>query len=98
MMLLSRDYWWPGMAAFVSKYVEGCALCQQNKVNTHPTMPPLQPIAATSSLPFQFVTTDFITDLPVSNGFDSCWIVVDHNTTRGGYSTLYKGDRRSRNI
>lgn len=83
MMLLSRDYWWPGMAAFVSKYVEGCALCQQNKVNTHPTMPPLQPIAATSSLPFQFVTTDFITDLPISNGFDSCWIVVDHNATKG---------------
>lgn len=83
LVLLRRDYWWPGMAQFVKKYVEGCALCQQNKINTHPTVPPMNPIKAQSKLPFQVVTTDFITDLPLSNGYDSCWIVVDHNATKG---------------
>ena len=33
------DYWWPGMTVFVKNFVEGCATCQQMKVNTHPTMP-----------------------------------------------------------
>jgi hypothetical protein len=44
--LLERDYYWPGMQSFVSAYVCGCATCQQMKVNTHPTIPPLQPILA----------------------------------------------------
>jgi len=35
--LIRRDYWWPGMTRLVSKWVEGCAMCQQAKVNTHPT-------------------------------------------------------------
>ena len=83
LVLLRRDYWWPGMASFVTKYVSACALCQQNKINTHPTMPPLQPIPAESKLPFKFVTTDFITDLPLSNGYDSCCVMVDHNATKG---------------
>ena len=37
--LVSRNYWWPGMYVFVKNYVAGCALCQQMKVNTHPTSP-----------------------------------------------------------
>jgi hypothetical protein len=44
--LLERDYYWPGMQFFISAYVHGCATCQQIKVNTHPTIPPLQPILA----------------------------------------------------
>ena len=44
--LISCEYWWPGLPTFVKKYVEGCAMCQQNKVNTHPTQPPLVPILA----------------------------------------------------
>ncbi|THH18637.1 hypothetical protein EUX98_g8923 [Antrodiella citrinella] len=71
------------MATFVRQYVDGCALCQQNKINTHPTTPGLQPIAATTTLPFKAVTMDFITDLPESQGMTSCWIVVDHNATKG---------------
>ena len=44
--LVRRDYWWPGMASFVRNYVLGCAMCQQAKINTHPTVPPLMPIPA----------------------------------------------------
>ena len=42
--LLSRDYWWPGMSSFICCFISGCALCQQMKVNTHPTVPVLSPI------------------------------------------------------
>ncbi|ESK81074.1 pro-pol protein, partial [Moniliophthora roreri MCA 2997] len=42
--LVQRDYWWPGMAKFVKDFVDGCAICQQMKINTHPTRVGLQPI------------------------------------------------------
>lgn len=45
--LLRRDYFWPSMASYVNNYVKGCALCQQMKVNHHPTTPPLTPIKPT---------------------------------------------------
>ncbi|OBZ66806.1 hypothetical protein A0H81_13354 [Grifola frondosa] len=55
-----------------------------NKVNTHPTSPPLQPIpAAHDARPFSTLTMDFVTDLPESEGFDSLLVVVDHDVTKG---------------
>ena len=63
--------------------MEGCALCQQNKVNTHPTVPPLSPIKSIASHPFQQISCDLITDLPISLGFDSLLVMVDHGLTKG---------------
>ena len=65
------------------KYIEGCAICQQNKPNTHPTIPPLTPIRSTSTRPFQQISCDLITDLPLSEGFDSLLVVVNHGLTKG---------------
>ena len=42
--LVQRHYWWPRLRHFIYEYVAGCATCQQNKVNTHLTQPPVQPI------------------------------------------------------
>ena len=81
--LVSTEFWWPGLAFFVRKYVEGYAICQQNKVNTHPTAPPLVPIPSTAAHLFQQVSCDLITDLPPSSGFDSILVVVDHGLTKG---------------
>ena len=81
--LVTSEFWWPGLASFVHKYVQGCAVCQQNKSNTHPTIPPLTPIPSTSTQPFQQISCDLITDLPLSGGFDSLLVVVDHGLTKG---------------
>ena len=81
--LVASEVWWPGLAQFVRKYVEGCATCQQNKSNTHPTVPPLTPIKSHVSRPFQQVSCNLITDLPASSGFDSLLVVVDHGLTKG---------------
>ena len=81
--LLSQDYWWPGMSSFVRRFVAGCALCQQMKVNTHPTAPPLSPLSSTCSRPFQQLSVDLITGLPPSAGFDSLLVVVDHGLSKG---------------
>ena len=81
--VLECDFWWPGLSTFVKHFIAGCAVCQQNKVNTHPTVPPLCLILSTISLPFKQLSVDLITDLPVSSGFDSVMVVVDHGLTKG---------------
>ena len=82
--LIRRSYWWPGLSVFVKNLVAGCAVCQQMKINTHPSSLGLIPIHADpGALPFLQVTCDFITDLLLSAGFDSLMVVVDHSSTKG---------------
>ena len=82
-VLVRRLFWWPGMQYFVNDYVRGCAFCQQAKVNTHPSAPPLLPIEAdVHATPFSTITMDFITGLPASQGFDALLVVVDHDCTK----------------
>ena len=83
MELISEHYWWPRMFGTVKSYVDGCAPCQQMKVNTHPTAPPLNPVKFTATRPFELASTDFITDLPEVNGYDSLMVVVDHGLSKG---------------
>ena len=81
--LVAAEFWWPGLAQYIHKYVEGCTVCQQNKFNTHPTTPPLTPVNSLVSHPFQQISCDLITNLPPSSGFDSLLVVVDHGLTKG---------------
>ena len=81
--LLERDFWWPGLSSFVNAFITGCAICQQNKVNHHPTHPPLAPIPSSSSLPLKQLSVNLITDLPPSNGHDSLMVMVNHGLTKG---------------
>ena len=78
-----QSYWWPGLQSFIRKYVEGCATCAQFKVQTHPTKPSLYPIPSASPRLFGSIGMDFMTDLPLSDGFDSIMIVVDHGLSKG---------------
>jgi hypothetical protein len=81
--LLERDYYWPEMQSFVSAYVRGCATCQQMKINTHSTIPLLQPILAKlRNHLFQFVTCDFIMALPQSDRYTALMVVVDHDSIK----------------
>jgi len=81
--LIRWNYWWPGMTTFMKRYVKGCTKCQQMKVNTHLTTPPLTLIKSEGGCPFCLITTDFITDLPESNGYDSLMVMVDHGSMKG---------------
>uniref|UniRef100_A0A0W0GCQ7 RNA-directed DNA polymerase n=1 Tax=Moniliophthora roreri TaxID=221103 RepID=A0A0W0GCQ7_MONRR len=78
------DFWWPGMAKFIKAFMDGCVVCQQSKIITHPTRTPIQPIqVAPNSFTFQICTMDLITDLPECDGMDSILVVVDHSSTKG---------------
>ena len=78
--LVSRQFWWPGLSVFVRNYVHGCAVCQQTKINTHPTAPALMPIPAHANVhPFKYISVDFISD----TGYDAIMVVADHDLTKG---------------
>uniref|UniRef100_A0A0W0FE14 Reverse transcriptase-rnase h-integrase n=1 Tax=Moniliophthora roreri TaxID=221103 RepID=A0A0W0FE14_MONRR len=82
--LVSREFWWPGMAKFIKAFIDGCAPCQQMKVNTHPSVAGIMPLLGVPNVvPFQVITMDLITDLPESDSFDSIMVVVDHSSTKG---------------
>ena len=81
--ILKHDFWWPGLSTFVKNFIAGCPVCQQNKANTHPVVPPLSPIKSTVVLSFKQLPVDLITDLPSSSGFDSVIIMVNHGLTKG---------------
>ena len=43
--LVKTHFWWPGMHTFVRRYVQGCGICQQFKINrnlSHPTYYPIE--------------------------------------------------------
>lgn len=80
---VNRDYWWPEIRRYVQEYIRGCAKCQENKTNTHPNKPPLQPITPDSQAqPFSTISVDFIVKLPESNGYNTILTITDHDCTK----------------
>ncbi len=81
--LVAQQYWWPQLIKDVMDYVKGCTECQRHKVNTQPTRAPLQPIFPTSkAMPFTTIALNFITKLPISQGYDSILTIMDHNCSK----------------
>ena len=74
--LLQRNYYWPGMATIVKKYVTRCNTCQRFKGSNTAPAGLLHPLE-TLSLPWKHISANFITDLPLSHGFDAILTVVD---------------------
>ena len=78
LQLIQSYYWWPNMKAFITDYIQGCTTCQMNKVNTHPSHPPLMPITpAENTRPFETIAMDFITKLPPSGGYNTILTITD---------------------
>ncbi|VDB94093.1 unnamed protein product [Peniophora sp. CBMAI 1063] len=83
MELVQRDFWWPGMSVFIREYIRGYATCQRMKIRNHPPEVPLHPNKV-PTCPFQIMMTDFITNLPPCQDFDSIAVYVDR-----GYKMVY---------
>jgi len=73
--LVSREFWWPGISQFVQAYVDGCATCQSTKIRPR-TRIPLQPNQVLQGI-WKSIMMDFVTDLPLSNNYDSMFVTVD---------------------
>ena len=78
---LQEKYFWSNMKRSVDRYVATCAKCKRNK--TRQTKPPgrLHPLDIPGAR-WERITMDFIVKLPVSEGHDSVWVIVDRLTKR----------------
>ena len=84
LVAVEQHYWWPGLCTFICNYVKGCGVCQQYKINRSPSHPSYMPILPLSSTrPFALCSMDLITDLPLSWGFNSILVMVDHGLMKG---------------
>src|SRR5713226_3784765 len=71
------------MQRFIYNYVDGCAICQSTKNLPNRPKVPLHPIPPEKDVtPFATVSLDFITELPLSNGFNAIAVFVDHDVTK----------------
>ena len=77
--LVTRNFWWPGVAKEVKRYVEGCDAYQQNKNHTEQPAGKLMPNSIPEK-PWMHILADFITKLPLAQGYDSILVVVDRLT------------------
>ena len=81
---IRQHYWWPGLRTFVKNYMQGCGACQQFKIDRCPSKPAFLPTeGAKSTRPFANCSIDLITDLPLSEGFDSILVIVDQGLSKG---------------
>ena len=74
--LVTRNYWWPGIIKEVKRYVERCNQCQRMKNRVEMPAGKLRPNQIPER-PWQHISVDFITKLPVSKGYDSILVVCD---------------------
>ena len=74
--LLQHNYYWPRMATTVKEYVARCNTCQRFKGSNAAPAGLLHPLE-TPSLLWEHISANFITDLPLSHGFDAILTVVD---------------------
>ena len=77
--LVTRNFWWPGITKEVKRYVEGCDACQRNKNRTEQPAGKLMPNSILEK-PWTHISADFITKLPLAQGYNSILVVVDRLT------------------
>jgi len=77
--LVTCNFWWPGITKEVKRYVEGCNACQCNKNHTEQPAGKLMPNSIPEK-PWTHILADFITKLPLAQGYDSILVVVDRLT------------------
>ena len=74
--IVCRDFYWKGLTNWINDYVRSCDECQHNKSPRHARFGLLQPL----QVPFAAwtsISTDFITQLPESQGRTQKMVVVD---------------------
>jgi len=72
------------MTTFVKKYVMGCDMCQWMKNRPQQPFGPLVPNKVPNR-PWEIISTDLITQLPESNGYNAICVIVGRLTKRAHF-------------
>jgi len=74
--LVTRNYWWPAITKEVGRYVDRCDACQRYKNRSEAPAGKLMPNAIPEK-PWSHISADFITKLPLAQGYDAILVVCD---------------------
>jgi len=77
--VISRALFWPNMREHISQYMCNCQSCMLAKPSTHGKYGFLHPLPIPNQ-PWQEVSMDFVTGLPISEGYHTIMVVVDSLT------------------
>ncbi|MBW0586421.1 hypothetical protein O181_126136, partial [Austropuccinia psidii MF-1] len=74
--LVKQDFRWSGMTQLIKDYVSSCQQCSRNKNIHNKNFGFLKPLPI-PNVPCLCLSLDFITQLPLSNSFDSILVIVE---------------------
>lgn len=95
--LVKRNFWWPRMKRTIIEYVQSCLPCQQDKARRHKQYGLLSPLELPYA-PWQSISMDFITGLPLSGGCDEIWVIVDRYTKMAHFVALAVGSKTAADL
>jgi len=87
--LISRNIYWPGQRKYIHRYVDHCDTYHRIKPIRHVPFGLLKPLELPHR-PWDMISMDFITALPMSNGKEALWVIIDH-LTKMGYFVVCQG-------
>jgi hypothetical protein len=67
------------MGQSIEEYIEGCAICQETKINNHPSKEPLHPTEIPTK-PYEIITSDLIVALPELDSFTAIAMITDQHS------------------
>jgi len=74
--LVTRNYWWPGVTKEVGRYMDRCDACQRYKNQSEVPAGKLM-LNAIPEKPWSHISADFITKLPLAQGYEAILVVCD---------------------
>lgn len=87
--LLAQTYYWPHMFKDIRRFIQSCDNCQRCKTGSAGTDGLLQPLDIPEQR-WSSISLDFVTGLPLSNGFNAILVVIDRLTKRGHFIPTVK--------
>jgi hypothetical protein len=88
--MVKEVYWWSHQRDFVMGYVQGCVTCQSTKLGTMCPKIPIMLITPKEQVaPFVTIALDLITDLSLSQGYDSILTITDHDCSKAAVFLPY---------
>ena len=95
--VLSRDYHWPKMRAYVNDYCTTCQTCMRSKPVRHAPFGQLQPLP-TPHRPWSSITFDHIVDLPPTPDGNNAIVVFVDRFTKQSHFVLARTDDSARDF
>ena len=72
-----QQSWLPGVTKEVGRYMDGCDVCQRYKNRSEVPVGKLMPNAIPEK-PWSHTSANFITKLPLAQGYNAILVVCDH--------------------